>query len=71
MINRNIGTVERTIRFLLAVTIVGWILTAERFGAPQAFILIAAFALLWNSVFGYCYLWKWLGLSSCATEDNY
>ncbi|MFT7320500.1 MAG: hypothetical protein ACI8SI_002050, partial [Congregibacter sp.] len=40
-------------------------------GAPQAFILIAAFALLWNSVFGYCYLWKWLGLSSCATEDNY
>ncbi|EED33471.1 hypothetical protein NOR53_1913 [gamma proteobacterium NOR5-3] len=70
MIDRNIGTAERAIRFTLAVIIIGWILAAERFGAPQLIALVIAFALLWNSIFGRCYLWKWLGLSSCATEDD-
>ncbi|WOJ94580.1 DUF2892 domain-containing protein [Congregibacter variabilis] len=70
MIDRNIGTVERLVRFGLAVVIVGWIFTAQSFGLLQGLGLLAAFALLWNSIFGRCYLWKWLGLSSCATEDD-
>jgi hypothetical protein len=70
MIDRNIGTVERLIRFTLAVIVVAWIFAADSFGLPQLLGLLAAFALLWNSIFGRCYLWKWLGLSSCATEDD-
>ena len=70
MIDRNIGTLERLTRFGIAVIIVGWIFTGESFGLPQALGLLAAFALLWNSIFGRCYLWKWLGLSSCTAQDD-
>lgn len=70
MIDRNIGTAERVVRFVLATLLVAWIFTVEHFAAPQALGLIVAFALLWNSIFGRCYLWKWLGLSSCTPEDD-
>mgnify|MGYP001801257673 CR=1 FL=1 len=72
MIDRNIGTAERFVRFALAVLLIGWVFFSNSFGVAQVLALIAAFALLWNSIFGRCYLWKWLGLSSCegrcATE---
>ncbi|WP_439107195.1 YgaP family membrane protein [Congregibacter sp.] len=70
MIDRNIGTLERIVRFTLAVALIAWILSAERFGVAQGVAVLAAFALLWNSIFGRCYLWKWLGLSSCSPEDD-
>lgn len=65
MIDRNIGLAERIVRLALAVLLMGWVLTGGVFGAPQAIGLVAAFALLWNSIFARCYLWKWLGISSC------
>ncbi|MFK8041375.1 DUF2892 domain-containing protein [Congregibacter sp.] len=70
MIDRNIGTVERIVRFTLGAIIVAWILSAERFGVLQGASVVIAFALFWNSIFGRCYLWKWLGLSSCGSEDD-
>lgn len=70
MINRNIGIVERVVRFALAVIVVGWILSSERFGLAQGGAVLIAFALLWNSIFGRCYLWSWLGLSSCGPNDD-
>jgi hypothetical protein len=71
MIQRNIGTPERVIRFLLSLVLVGWVIAADRFGVAQAAALAAAFALLWNSIFARCYLWKWLRISSCdpARDD--
>ncbi|WOJ95403.1 DUF2892 domain-containing protein [Congregibacter brevis] len=70
MIDRNIGTIERIVRFTLGAVIVAWILSSERFGLSQGVAVIIAFALFWNSIFGRCYLWKWLGLSSCGPEDD-
>ena len=70
MIERNIGTVERVIRALLGVLLVGWVLTGREFGILQGAALVAAFALFWNSIFARCYLWKWLNLSSCDPEDG-
>ena len=71
MIDRNIGRAERVVRFILAALLVAWIISSESFGLGQGVALVAAFALLWNSIFARCYLWKWLGISSCdpATED--
>ena len=65
MIDRNIGRAERVVRFILATLLVTWIIGSESFGIAQGVALLAAFALLWNSIFARCYLWKWLGLSSC------
>jgi len=65
MIDRNIGTAERVLRLLAAVLLLAWVIGEPRFGLLPALALLAAFALLWNSLFARCYLWKWLGLSSC------
>ncbi len=65
MIDRNIGSTERIVRFVIGTLLVGGVLASERFGLGQAIALIAAFALFWNSIFARCYLWKWLGLNTC------
>ncbi len=70
MIERNIGTVERVIRAVLGVLLVGWVLTSRELGLLQGAALVAAFALFWNSIFARCYLWKWLNLSSCDPADE-
>lgn len=70
MIERNVGTPERIVRFLLAIAAAGWVLSSERLGLAQGAVLLAALALTWNSIFGRCYLWKWLGLSSCKSGDR-
>lgn len=70
MIDRNIGTVERVIRALLGMLLVGWVLTGREFGILQCVALVASFALFWNSIFARCYLWKWLNLSSCDPKEG-
>ncbi len=71
MIRRNVGLPERVVRFCLGTALLAWVYASDTLGAVQVIALIAAFALFWNSIFGRCYLWKWLGISSCdpATED--
>lgn len=70
MIERNIGKVERVVRLALSVLLVGWVAAGESFGVAQGVALLAAFALLWNSIFSRCYLWRWLGISSCTRRDD-
>ena len=70
MINRNIGLPERVIRLLLGAALVAWVFLSPTFGAFQGLALLAAFALFWNSIFGRCYLWKWLGLNTCNAEKG-
>jgi hypothetical protein len=70
MIDRNIGTPERVVRALLGVGLIAWVIVGERFAGPQVAALLAAFALLWNSIFSRCYLWNWLGISSCKDGDE-
>ena len=66
MIYRNLGLVERILRFALGAALLIWIGGAAAFGPPQAAAALAALALFWNSIFARCYLWKWLGLSTCT-----
>lgn len=70
MIQRNIGNAERVVRLLLAVLLFGWVINGAAVGAPQVTALIAAFALLWNSIFARCYLWKWVGISTCPERGG-
>ena len=70
MIERNIGKAERIVRLALAVLLIGWVATGGTFGLTQGIALIAAFALLWNSVFARCYLWRWLGINSCDPQRD-
>jgi hypothetical protein len=68
MIDRNIGRPERVVRFVLSLLLIGWVVREGELGIAQGFALLAALALLWNSIFARCYLWKWLRISSCDPE---
>lgn len=70
MINRNVGNPERALRFVMAVAVIGWVASGERFGTVQGIGVVAAVSLLWNTIFARCYLWKWLNISSCASDCN-
>jgi hypothetical protein len=70
MIDRNIGKTERLLRLVLGIALISWVIGGATFGAMQGLALLAAFALLWNSVFGRCYLWKWLGFNSCDSKTG-
>lgn len=70
MINRNIGMSERILRFVFAVILVGWTASSGSFGLGETLAILAALALLWNSIFARCYLWKWLNVSSCNPEKE-
>lgn len=74
MIKRNLGKMERTLRFLLAAALLGWVVSRGSFGIVEGVAAVASLALLWNSIFARCYLWKWLGLSTrcdsqCSLPD--
>lgn len=70
MIDRNLAMPERALRFVLAVGIAFWLITSEHFGLPQALGMLAMLALVWNSIYGRCYLWKWLGVSTCSLKQR-
>jgi hypothetical protein len=71
MIDRNIGRTERIVRFILGLVLIAWAAVGADALPLRAVAVIAAGALLWNSIFARCYLWKWLGITSCdpAQED--
>lgn len=67
MIERNIGPIERVLRLIFAIMLIGWVFSGKSFGVAQGAALVAAMALTWNSIFARCYLWKWIGVTSCPT----
>lgn len=70
MIDRNIGNPERVLRFFCATALLLWIVASDSLGFVQGIAAVAALALLWNSSFGRCHLWKWLGISSFKSKGS-
>ena len=69
MIKSNLGKIERGVRLALAIALTAWVAASDSFGVAQTVGLIAAFALLWNSIFARCYLWKWLGIDTGCRHE--
>jgi hypothetical protein len=70
MINRNLGTVERGLRLLLAFIIAGWLLGRGQHDWLSPVAAAGATALLLNVLFSRCYLWALLGINSCGSKDT-
>lgn len=68
MIPKNLGSIERAIRLLLASLLMLWVWLGNGSATTDAAAVLAACALLWNAIFGRCYLWRWLGLNSTGDE---
>ncbi|MBD2721092.1 YgaP family membrane protein [Hymenobacter armeniacus] len=61
---QNVGSLDRGLRILLAVIIVGVLLQQQRTGEPLLFWLVVATLLLGTGTFGYCPLYHLLGIST-------
>ena len=71
MINRNLGTLERTLRLIVATLLTGWLLARGSHDLLSVLAGIAALALFANAIFSRCYLWALLGINSCNPEDEH
>lgn len=71
MINRNLGTLERTLRLVIAVLLTGWLLARDGHDILSVVAGIAALALFANAIFSRCYLWALLGINSCDPNDEH
>ena len=71
MINRNLGTLERTLRLIVATLLTGWLLARGSHDLLSVLAGIAALALFANAIFSRCYLWALLGINSCNPVDEH
>ena len=65
----NLGTLERALRFVLGVLLGGWALTQPELDTVGWLTAIAALFLVLNGIFGRCYLWHILDISSCGCNS--
>ncbi|MEE4202431.1 MAG: DUF2892 domain-containing protein [Halieaceae bacterium] len=61
---KNLGTIERGIRLLLALALLSVLILRPSWGWIEAATAVAATFLVLNALSGRCYLWRWLGINS-------
>lgn len=71
MINRNLGSVERGLRLMLAVLLAGWAFSRGQHDLLTPLAVVAALALALNALFSRCYLWALLGINTCDPDDEH
>ena len=70
MIEPNLGETERAIRLLLGLGIGIWLVLQPSYSYFEWFLAISSILLIINAITSRCYLWHWLGLSSCNNDDR-
>ncbi len=75
MIEKNLGIIERAVRFGLGLALFGWVFTRPEIGGFVWLVSLAALFLTLNGIYGRCYLWHLLDISSCGcnpvSRSNY
>jgi hypothetical protein len=69
MIEPNLGEIERAARLLLGLGIGIWLVLQPSYSYFEWFLAICSTFLILNAITSRCYLWYWLGLSSCNNDD--
>lgn len=69
MIERNLGTPQRIIRFILGAVLFYGVLQRQEFDLAAATVLLCAVALTLNGIFSRCYLWSLLAFNSCRCAE--
>ena len=70
MIERNLGVLERIVRFMLGAALGVWVLAQPSWAVLEWVALVAALFLLLNAFYGRCYLWNALGFNSCGDDED-
>lgn len=69
MIDRNIGNVERLLRFTFGVGLILFLLSQPGVTAVEWFIGGIAAMLILNGISSRCFIWHWLGLNTNTSKD--
>lgn len=69
MIGKNLGSLERVLRSLAGLLLAVWILSSPGIGGADWLGLVVSLFLVLNGVFGRCYLWHLLHISSCGCSN--
>lgn len=68
MIKKNLGNIERAIRFVAGVGMLVWALLQPQLLWLEWLLLLAASFLLLNGIFSRCYLWYLFDLNTCRKD---
>ncbi len=64
MIERNLGNLERVVRFTLGCLFALWSLTQPYMNVVDWFVACTAVLLIMNGIFSRCYLWYLIDIDS-------
>jgi len=67
---KNVGTIDKVIRILIALLIIALYFTNIITGTLGIILLIVAAIFILTSLFSICPIWMLLGLSTCKKEEN-
>jgi hypothetical protein len=66
MIDKNLGNIERVLRFVTGMFLFGWVVMQPEMSGASWFVSMIGLFLTLNGIFGRCYLWHVLAFSSCG-----
>ena len=70
MIERNLGNVERVVRLVLGLLLLGWALAQSALNGIEWFVVLISTFLILNGIFSRCYLWYVLDINTCPRGDE-
>ena len=69
MIERNLGNLERVVRFILGVSIIAWAFLTPSLTVTEVFVSCIGLMLILNGMFSRCYAWYLLNLNTTDNKD--
>jgi len=70
MIERNLGNIERIIRFTTGSSLIFWLALQPAVTGIDWFIAIVSLSLMFNGIFSRCYLWFILDIDTKKSSDT-
>lgn len=70
MILQNLGPLERVLRLILSLVMFYFLYHRGLSDVFDWLLLVVAVFLLLNAISARCYLWSWLGISTCEPKEE-
>jgi hypothetical protein len=68
VIEKNLGNLQRIVRFMLGVAFAGWALTRPSLNGIEWLVIVTSLCLIANGIFSRCYLWYVLDIHDHERE---
>ena len=69
MFERNLGNIERAVRFLFGIGFAVWAFSQSYMNPIEWFVVAVSLMLMLNGIFSRCFIWWMLGLNTFKTSE--